>query len=84
MIIVITLVVVAFVLWFITPVAYILFNIISTTFQPVVPAQDRQTWQTTHDMMYNIVKYSGFIVMAAVAYYIWTIAQRKRAEDLYP
>ena len=82
MIIVVSVILVAFFLWFLVPISYILYNNVVTVFNPIVPSQDRQTWETVHSMTYNLVKFLGFIIIAATAYWIWVIAQRKRAEDI--
>lgn len=82
MLIVITVILTAFVIWLFLPIAYVLYSNILIQMNPLVPENERQTWEYITELWYNVVRYVGLIVLAAVAYYLWTVAQRKKAEDL--
>lgn len=82
MIIIISIVIGACVIWLFLPIAYMLYTNTYATFNPLVPQESRQTWEMTTDMWYNLVRFSGLIVLGATAYYLWTVAQRKKAEDI--
>lgn len=82
MIIIISVVFAAFVLWFLVPISYSLYASVLNVFDPVVPTDNRETWAMITDLLYNMIKYLGLIVLGAVAYYLWTVAQRKKAEDI--
>jgi hypothetical protein len=82
MLIIVTVVVAALWLWLLAPITYNMFITIRTTMTPLVPEETQQTYSTISDLFYTFILNLGFIVLGAVAYYIWTIMQRRRAEDM--
>lgn len=82
MIIIVSVIFAAFVMWFFMPIAYTVYTSVFQATNPLIPTEDRQTWEMITDLWYNVIRYLGLIVLGAVAYYLWTVAQRKKAEDI--
>lgn len=69
-------------IWIFAPVAYLLYTNITISLGQLVPVEERQNYELISDIWLNIIRSIGLIVMAAGFYYMWTIAQRKKAEDI--
>jgi hypothetical protein len=82
MLIIVTIIIAALWAWIFTPIAYNMFITIRTTMTPLVPEEAQTQYNQTVDLFYTMILNIGFIVIGATAYYIWTIMQRRRAEDI--
>jgi heme/copper-type cytochrome/quinol oxidase subunit 2 len=82
MLIIVTIIVAALWAWIFTPIAYNLFITIRTTMTPLVPEETQTQYNQAADLFYTMILNIGFIVIGVVAYYIWTVMQRRRAEDI--